>query len=183
MKNSQKSYPFGRRPEFYKQRETFGGIIPWVSIHAIDWMLWIADRKCLAVSGYQSRTANRGYGEMEVNAVSLMQLEDDIIADVHADFLRPAGAKTHGDDRLRIVGTEGILEVRDEQVYLLDADHDGTEPIVLTPPPRTLFEDFVHTIRGGSGGLITPESSLYSTYVALKCREAADSPTEGMLRI
>lgn len=174
MMNSQKSYKLGTRPAFFQDRSSYGGTIPWVSIHAIDWMLWIAGQNCQQISSFQSRLDNRGNGTMEMTALCMMQLEDGILAHVNTDYYRPDGAPTHGDDRLRIVGTEGILEVRDSQVYLTDADHDGQTPLPLQSPPRLLFEDFVHTMQGGTGSLITPQDSLYSTFVALKAQEAAD---------
>lgn len=174
MMNSQKSYKLGTRPAFFQDRSSYGGTIPWVSIHAIDWMLWIAGRRCQKISSFQSRLDNRNNGTMEMTALSIMELEDGILAHVNTDYYRPDSAPTHGDDRLRIVGTEGILEVRDSQVYLTDASHDGQTPLPLQSSPRLLFEDFVHTMRGGEGSLITPEDSLYSTFVALKAQEAAD---------
>ena len=174
MMNSQKSYKLGKRAWFFANRETYGGTIPWVSIHAIDWMLWICGKKCLRASGVQNSAANGNNGTMEITALTMLELEDDIIAHVNTDYYRPANAPTHGDDRLRIAGTEGVLEVRDSQVYLINKDHDGQEPMPLSTPPRMLFEDFVHALKGGTDGLITPQDSLYSTYVALKAQEAAD---------
>lgn len=174
MMNSQKSYKLGTRPAFFSDRSLYGGTIPWVSIHAIDWMLWIAGRRCQRVASFQDSQENHGNGSMEMTALTIMELEDGITAHVNTDYYRPQQAPTHGDDRLRIVGTNGILEVRDSQVYLTDASHDGQTPLPLQSPPRLLFEDFVYTMRGAAGGLITPEDSLYSTYVALKAQEAAD---------
>ena len=82
--------------------------------------------------------------------------------------------RRHGDDRLRIVGTEGIVEVVGE----------GTEAILMTPtdvqrltlePERDFFAEFVASIRGEGDSLVTPEDSFRMTEVALKAREAADT--------
>lgn len=174
MMNSQKSYKLGKRPAFFSTRETYGGTIPWVSIHAIDWMLWICGKPCLSAAGFQSRLDNHNNGTMEMTAVSVLELADNVIADVHTDYYRPENAPTHGDDRLRIVGSAGVLEVRDSMVYLINDTHDGCQPMPLSHAPRLLFEDFVRTMQGESGGLITTKDCLYSTYVALKAQEAAD---------
>jgi predicted dehydrogenase len=47
LMNSQKSYKLGSRSEFYKHRQTYGGTIPWVGSHAIDWMYWLSGRDLL----------------------------------------------------------------------------------------------------------------------------------------
>ncbi|MFA6930879.1 MAG: Gfo/Idh/MocA family oxidoreductase, partial [Lentisphaeria bacterium] len=39
---SQKSYKLGKRPDFYRKRTTYGGTIPWVGSHAIDWILFFS---------------------------------------------------------------------------------------------------------------------------------------------
>ena len=47
------------------------------------------------------------------DTVSLFEFAGGATGIVHADFLRPAKAPTHGDDRLRVVGGTGTIEVRD----------------------------------------------------------------------
>ena len=44
MMDSRKSYKLGKRPVFYSSEENYCGIIPWVAIHAIDWMKWLSAR-------------------------------------------------------------------------------------------------------------------------------------------
>lgn len=41
LMNAQKSYKLGTRSELYRRRETYGGTIPWVGSHAIDWLYWL----------------------------------------------------------------------------------------------------------------------------------------------
>ncbi len=175
MLNSQKSYTLGNRHEFYRHAETYGGTIPWVSIHAIDWMAWVSGLKYTSVYSVQSSACNRGHGDLEMTAISVLEMEDGCTASIHSDYYRPNGAKVHGDDRLRVAGTEGVLEVRGSKVYLLNAENDGETPLPLLSPPRPLFPDFVRALHGGTGSLISPEDSLYATYVALKARESAET--------
>src|SRR5688572_1307567 len=37
--DTRKSYKLGTRAAYYRDRATYGGTIPWVAIHAIDWIL------------------------------------------------------------------------------------------------------------------------------------------------
>lgn len=169
--HAQKSYKLGQRPEFFKKRETFGGTLVWVGIHAIDWIHWISKKRFISVHALHSRRANRDHGELEVTGACLFELENEMIATLTVDYLRPDGAETHDDDRLRLVGTEGILEVIDRKVLL--TDKSGTHTPELQEPGY-IFKDFLKEVLGEGECMVRPEESIYATYVALKMREAAD---------
>ena len=170
--NTQKSYKLGERPEFYKKRETFGGTIPWVGIHAIDWINWLIGKKFLRVYAVHSRKANRGHGELEATALCLFTLEDEIFASLTVDYLRPSGAPTHDDDRIRVVGTKGILEVRDGKVFVVD--DQGFREVPLLKEGQ-IFRDFLRKVRNEGECMVTPEDPILATDVALKARLSADT--------
>lgn len=174
MLNGQKSYKAGTRAPLFHQRKTYGGTIPWVGIHAIDWVLWFSGKKVERVTAVQSSQANGGNGTMEATAICMFQMEDEVVAHVNIDYLRPQSAPTHGDDRIRIAGTKGVIEVRGSEgkVYLI-ADKGLQELELLTPPK--IFEDFVDGIDGKVQPLITAEQSFYATEVCLKAQLAADT--------
>jgi len=59
---SQKTYKWGRsRPDFYRSRETFPGLAPWVGIHAFDWLHWILGDVFAEVMGREGTTARPDY--------------------------------------------------------------------------------------------------------------------------
>ena len=164
MINAQKSYKLGVRPDFYKNRSTFGGIIPWVSIHALDWILDLTGAKVTAIAADTNHDYNCGNGDLEMTALCQLQLEGGILASVSADFFRPAGAPTHDDDRIRIVGTSGILEYMTGTVTLTD----GTGVSEL---PLESDEDIFHRFLEDPG--IHEQDSFYVTELALNLNEAA----------
>ena len=47
---AQKSYKFGTRPTWYYDRALYGGTIPWVGIHAIDWVWAFSGKRFLSVT-------------------------------------------------------------------------------------------------------------------------------------
>lgn len=173
MIHAQKSYKLGVRPPFFRDRAQYGGTIPWVAIHAIDLIQYFSQAKFTSVYARSSSKENGGNGDMESEAVCCFTMENDILAQVNADYYRPANAPTHGDDRIRIVGTKGIVEVRENQVYLTDSEHDGNSPEKLINAPL-IFEDFLNYVQNGSGWL-DPQQSIAATYVALMARDSADS--------
>lgn len=171
--NAQKSYILGQRPVFFKQRATFGGTIPWVGSHAIDWVRWYSGADFERVAAFHSRIANRGHGDLESTAVCNFRLRDGILAAVTIDYLRPASAGSHGDDRVRVIGTDGYVEVRDGQAWAADANHDGLYP-VAPAPAGSLLADFVAQIEGRGACRISAADVWRVTEACLLARQSAD---------
>ena len=163
--NAQKSYKLGVRPDFYKNKATFGGIIPWVAIHGLDWILDLTGAKVTAIGADHNNAFNGGNGDLEMTALCQLQLEGGILAAVSADFFRPEGAPTHDDDRIRVVGTEGILEYMDGKVTLTDKNG-------ITELPLLEKEDMFRLFLEDQG--ITEQDSFYVTELALNMNEAAE---------
>ncbi len=173
--NARKSYRLGRRAPFYQERATYGGTIPWVGSHAVDWIRWYTSGKSFrSVYATHSAAHNRGHGELEVSALCHFTLEDDVYASVSIDYLRPDAAPSHGDDRLHIVGSEGVLDVLGGEVVLIGAGGDG-EQRLETSCDRQIFPDFVAAAPGRSQALLGPEDAIEMTRACLLARESADS--------
>ncbi|MCS7202386.1 MAG: Gfo/Idh/MocA family oxidoreductase [Dictyoglomus sp.] len=170
--NTQKSYKLGKRDEFYKKRESFGGTIPWVGIHAIDWIYWFTGKKFKSVYAVHSKKYNKDHGDLETTALCQFTLEDEVFASLSIDYLRPESALSHDDDRLRIVGTEGVIEVIWNKVFLINKEYGGEELPLL--PEGNIFLDFIKEIRGEGKCMISAEDSFYITEIALWARQSAD---------
>lgn len=171
--NAQKSYKLGSREEFYSDRELYGGTIPWVAIHAIDWSWRLFGLHFTEVTARQSRTANGGNGSMEADAICLFRGSGDELVSVSVDYFRPSGAPTHGDDRIRAVGERGILEVRSGKVLVVD--DEGEREVTEYEKSGSIFAEFINEIETGNPGRVSAVGSFYSTYLALCARESADT--------
>jgi len=93
------------------------------------------------------------------------------------DYLRPWSpgvTRRWGDERLRIAGTEGIVEIVDGGTRVELLTPTDVEDVPL-PARRDLFSEFVASIEGRGQCLVTPEESFRITEVALRAREAADT--------
>ena len=172
---AQKSYKRGVRPDFYRRRETFGGIIPWVGIHAIDWFQWVSGRAYRAVTASHSKLHFPDYPEMEDAATCLFELDNGGTAVMSFDFLRPAAAPTHGDDRLRLVGDNGAIDVHGaERIEFIAADR--VTPVTAEKPPFGMVADFALSVADGKHVCaIGTEDAIRITEIALRTRDAADS--------
>lgn len=176
--SGQKSYIWGQeRPWYYKQRKTYGGTIGWVGIHALDYMRWVSGLDYARVAAWEGNKAHPNYPGCEDHAGLLFRLSNDGTATCHLDFLRPANAPTHGDSRLRVAGSEGVLEALEvgNRVHLISSK--GTDGDLPLPPAVDLFARFVAALRGEGEPLISAEESFSITRVCLQAREAADRQT------
>lgn len=172
MLNAQKSYKLGLRQEFFKHRNTYGGTIPWVGSHAIDWVYWFSGEKFRSVYATHSRKYNKDHGELEVTALCHFTLTNEIFASVSVDYLRPEQAPTHDDDRLRVVGTKGIIEVREHKVFLINGECSGIKELPLLPEEEIF--DFLKQAKGQGECLVSAEESFYITEACLRARQSAD---------
>lgn len=182
---AQKSYPFRQRDEFYQTRRSYGGTIPWIGIHALDYVAWCAGQDYRRVAAIASNMAHPSRPGMEDQGGILAELANGAAAVINFDYLRPWGKadRPWGDDRLRIAGTEGIIETRDCGAAVELMTPDRTEMLPLAEP-RNIFADFVASLaQAGAAGeqpglsAITTEESFRMTEVALKARDAQDTGT------
>lgn len=174
--SSQKSYKWGQeRPWFYKERKTYGGTIPWIGVHAIDFMRWVSGEKYVAVAAYQGNKAHPQYPGCEDHAGMLFRLANGGTATCHLDFLRPEAASTHGDDRLRIVGSEGVLEVSGVEKRASLISMRGKSGDLPLPPTIEFFPAFIAQLRGERQPLVPSADAFDITRTCLKARDAADT--------
>src|SRR5207244_10593595 len=90
--DARKSYKLGKRDSFYRERSTYGGTIPWIGSHAIDWIMWLGGAAIESVTAQQSASHNDGYGTMERSAVFQFRLAGERFVSVSIDYLRPESA-------------------------------------------------------------------------------------------
>lgn len=172
LANAQKSYRMGNRARFYSDREKYGGTIPWVAIHGIEWVVRIGGLKPVSVTALGNTAYNAGNGSMEASTLCLLSCEGGKMASVSADVLRPANAPTHDDDRLRLVGTKGVLEVRSGKVFVIDEAGERELPLVETE--QELFEEMMLEMCGEGKCRVSAEDSFFATRIALAARESQD---------
>ncbi len=171
---AQKSYRWGTRPEWYKKRATYGSTINWVGIHALDWARWVSGLEFREIAAHHANLAHPDFGECQDIATVQAKLSNGALAVFNFDYLRPAQAKTHGDDRLRIAGTKGVLEVigRENRLYIIDEQGEHENEPLLTPPD--FIADFLNELEGKGPALISMADAYKITEIAIKATMAAD---------
>ena len=149
MSFSQKTYKWGKsRPDFYRSRKTFPGLAPWVGIHAFDWLHWILGDVFTEVQGREGTAARPDFPACGSQAAFLLSMGNGGVASVTLDYLRPETAPTHGDERLRIAGSRGVIETAlvERKATLITADKPARS-LPLTPQ-TDIFTQFARSLRG-----------------------------------
>ncbi len=172
---SQKSYRFGSaRPWFYKEMKTYGGTIPWAGIHSIDYMRWTSGRQYTQVSAWHGNKDHPDYPGFQDHAGVLFKLDNGGTAMTNLDYLRPEAAPTHGDDRLRIAGSEGVLEVMGAEGRVSVITASGGPRELALPEKVDFFADFLAELAGKGEHLISQDDAFRLTEICLEAREAAE---------
>jgi predicted dehydrogenase len=160
--DAQKSYKYAGQQEWKKRRSRFGGTMPWIGVDLIDLIRYTSGREMTAVKGVQAHIGLPELGEMENVAVCLLRMDNGGAVTVRLDYLRRPEAPTHGDDRLRLAGTKGIVEYQAGTGVVLQRAGNIPEVIRGYPERRWVFEDFLSSIYLGEQVRIS-EKSIYET--------------------
>ena len=177
---AQKSYKLGTRHAMYTHRATYGGTIPWVAIHGIDWIHWFTDGRITQVAASHTVSGNRGHGEMESSGTCFFRLANSGCATVTFDYFRPGAAQTHGEDKVRIAGEKGVLELAAGEATLFS--HDAPPRRLEKEEQLSLFQEFIRHIQEGAVMRITADDAFAVSELALRSRDAADTNTTIPLR-
>jgi predicted dehydrogenase len=173
---SQKTYKWGKsRPDFFKSRRTFPGIAPYIGVHALDWLHWMLGDVFTEVHGYEGTAAHPDYRACASQAAYTFNMKNGGSVALTLDYLRPETAPTHGDERVRIAGTKGVIEtvLIEEKVKIISAAKGPRE--LPLPEQPDIFTSFVRHLKGDGPLPIGREEAFRITEVALKAQQAAES--------
>lgn len=172
---AQKSYRLGERPEWMKSRKSFGGTIPYVACHMLDLAMWITGLDVTRVAAFHGNAGKPEVREMEDHATVVFEMTGGAGMAFTADYLRPAAAPTHGDTRLRIAGSKGVIEVKDLETRVELVTADGGPRDLPVGSGQSLFSDFLDGVDGKKEHVMKPAEVFRVTEILLAALKAADT--------
>ncbi|KPB02721.1 Gfo/Idh/MocA family protein [Ahrensia marina] len=126
------------RPDWFFQKDKYGGIICDIASHQIDQFLFFtgsSDAKVtMAAAANYANPDDKGlqdFGELALRS-------DQGHGYIRVDWYNPDALPTWGDGRLTILGTEGYIELRK---YVDVARNDGTDHVYLVNKERCEYID------------------------------------------
>ena len=126
------------RPDWFFQRQRYGGILTDLASHQIDQFLhYTGARDSKVVDAF---VANRGNPQdPELQDFGELTLRSEKASGyIRVDWFTPDGLPTWGDGRLTILGTEGYIELRK---YVDVAGKPGTDHVLLVNGSRAELID------------------------------------------
>jgi predicted dehydrogenase len=172
--DAQKSYKLGERPAWMLHRSSFGGTIPFIGGHMVDLMRWLSGREFVETVSLQAHVGYPDYGQMENTTGSLFRLDNGGIAVLHMDFFRPQTAPTHGDDRLRLVGTGGVVEYQEATGVTVVTGREKPRTVTELPKDRSLFLDFLDSVYNQKPAGLSLSDVYRVSEIVLAARESAE---------
>jgi predicted dehydrogenase len=112
---------------------------------------------------------------MESAGACFFRLANTGCATLSFDYFRPGTAGSHGDDRVRIAGEKGVIEVVGGEATLIT--HEAGARKLEKEEPLSLFQEFIRSIEESRPMRITAEEAFAVSELALRSREAADTRT------
>lgn len=175
LANARKSYQWGSRPAWFGERQTYGGTIPWIGIHALDFIHSTTGLTFTRVAAMHANRAHPDRPGCEDIAVLILGLSNGGHATASLDYLRPARATSHGDDWLRVVGTHGVIEAHVAESRCRMVTHDrGPCEVPLPASPGFFRPLLADLLAGGDASAAEQAKAFLLTHVALCARDAAD---------
>lgn len=181
LMNARKSYKFGHsRDEWLCKRSSYGGTIPWIGIHALDFINSVSDSPCTSLSAMHANLAHPQFPEVEDSCTLSIKCKNGSLATASVDYLRPLSADGHGDDWIRIVGTAGIIEASMDREECVIIDSKGHSKITNFNVKAPYYPPLMRAFPKPGTGEITEETrrSFYLSHLGLWARDAADTETQ-----
>jgi predicted dehydrogenase len=172
--NARKSYKWGTRPDWFGDKDKYGGTIGWIGIHAFDYINYITGLSFTKVAAMQGNFAHSQRPACQDNCAIAAELSNGGHATISVDYCRPEIAQTHGDDWIRIVGTKGVLEASGSKKECSVISKDkGCFSHPLPDGKDKMFRRFLLNILDSKSNDEIKQISFMLTKVCLVAREAA----------
>ena len=167
-----KSYPYrNSRPQ---DRGVDGGIIQ-SAIHAVSFIRMATGLEFTEVFAQDTDTGNPERGNLQMGMNITCKLSNGALACILANYCNPPNFGTHGNDQIRIFGTQTMIEAVDGFKRVSIAD--GKEPlhqIEVDEIPVSYPLDYIDYLLGGPQPLLTMEDSFKCTEIVLRAQESAN---------
>ncbi len=129
---------FKSRPDWFFDKDLFGGIITDIASHQFDQYLYFTNStKAEIVASQIGNVHHPQYPKFEDFGDAMMRGNGGM-GYIRVDWFTPDGLKTWGDGRLTILGTEGFIEIR-KNIDLVG--REGGSHLFLTDNKETKYFD------------------------------------------
>lgn len=170
---AQKSYPasFATRP---RDEAVDGGLIRQCAIHAVRMVEHLTGIRVSTCEALETKLGNPHAGDLRMAASLILCLENGGVASVIANYCNPPGFGRHGNDQVRIFGTQGMAELTDDaqcsRVVIGDTD---CGPLDTSGEVEPYFFSYLKHLLGLGGMPMSLEEELHPLRTVNLAKSAA----------
>ena len=171
---AQKSYPYhDGRPQ---DRDVDGGLITQAGIHSVTAIRWVTGLEFESVAAFDTTAGNPREGDLQMAAGMIFTLSGGAVGVVNLNYLNPKKIGWWGDDRLRVHGTDGMIEtLRGGQSACLTTHDSETKELKVDPrDDRAHLQAFIDLINDNTPMRVTFEENLVESRVVITAQRSAD---------
>lgn len=118
------------RPDWFFQKEYYGGILCDIGSHQIEQYLYFAKvKEAKVVQSHIANYAHKEYPELEDFGEAMLEGDNGTTNYFRVDWFTPDGLSTWGDGRTIILGTKGYIELR--KYVNVTVEHSGGDHLIL----------------------------------------------------
>jgi predicted dehydrogenase len=171
------------RPDWFFNKEQYGGILCDIGSHQFEQMLFYTKSKTAEIVHSQvGNYKHPDYPELEDFGDCTLLLESGATGYTRLDWFTPEGLGTWGDGRLFILGTKGYIELRKYINVGVSSDGDnlylvnGTRQEMINAAGKTGFPYFAQLIRDCLDGtdLALPQEHVFEvSRIAIEAEQKA----------
>ena len=168
------------RPDWFFERDAYGGIINDIGVHSIDQFLAFAGASDATIGASTigcfgtSPPGFEDFAEITLRSATMT-------GTMRMDWFTPDGLPDWGDGRLFLVGTEGTLELRKNLDiegraggdHLLVANRNRTRHQDCSELQVTYYRDFLDDVRDRTGRMLDGGRVFSVCRLALRCQSDA----------
>ncbi|MBA4139719.1 MAG: Gfo/Idh/MocA family oxidoreductase [Segetibacter sp.] len=169
------------RPDWFFDRNRFGGIITDIGSHQFDQYLFFTGSTKAEVVAAQVGNVNHSQYPTFEDFGDVMLRGNGGTGYIRVDWFTPDGLNTWGDGRLTVLGTEGYIEIRknvdiagrDGGNHLFVVNQKETKYIDCSKEPLLYGQQLVDDIINRTETAMTQEHCFLATELALKAQKQA----------
>lgn len=167
--------PNSRRPDWFFDKQFFGGIINDIASHQVDQFLhFTLSKEAVVVSSQTANINHPQFPKME-DFGDLTLRSSNGTGYIRVDWFTPDGLNTWGDVRLFLMGTDGYIELRKNcdiegrtgSNHLFLANHHGVQYIDCSNVLLPFGTQFINDIRDRTEKAITQAHCFLASELAL----------------
>jgi predicted dehydrogenase len=169
------------RPDWFFDRNRFGGIITDIASHQFDQYLFFTGSTKAEVVAAQVGNVNHPQYPAFEDFGDVMLRGNGGAGYIRVDWFTPDGLNTWGDGRLTVLGTEGYIEIRKNVDiagrqggnHLFLVNQKETKYIDCTKEPLPYGQQLVDDVINRTETAMTQEHCFLATELALKAQKQA----------